>query len=156
MNEPVPPPKKWTRWAKWLAPFIGALLVGGVISGASTWNRNRDTEAQLDKLFEKADAAYQQQAQQQAQIDQLYESCSQEWIEKTTDNTVESLQTLFTLRDPAAFAAEGRDLVQKLCVDGDLEAYCKGYAQVLVKWVVGDLGSAADAERGCRKSVGLD
>ena len=156
MNEPGPRTKTWSRWAKWLAPFAGGLVVAGVIAGISAWRTNEENEAKVRELFDTASRTYQQQAERQAQIDLLYEPCSEQWIQESTENTVGPLQTLVTLRDRAAVTSETRALLQKACTDGDLDAYCEGWAQVVKKWAAEDIGTVEDLERGCRMSVGLE
>jgi len=151
MSDPERPAKRGSRWIRWLAPLAGGLVIGGIIAGVSAWRTHQDSESQLNKLLDTASSTYQQQAERQAQIDQLYAPCSERWIQETTGNAVESMQTLVTLRDAEAFAGEGRALMQRLCADGDIEAYCKAYAQTLLKWAVGDIGSVGDIEQGCLK-----
>jgi len=151
VSDPERPAGRRNRWLSWLAPIAAGLVIGGVIAGISVWRTHQDSETQLNRLLDTASSTYQQQAERQGQIDQLYAPCSERWIQETTDNAVESMQTLVTLRDAEAFAGEGRALMQQLCTDGDIEAYCKAYAQVLLKWAVGDIGDAADIEQGCLK-----
>lgn len=75
--------------------------------------------------------------------------CSPSWIDATVENDVGAWETLTHFKDPSAVRSEVGNHYEKVCLDGDIEAYCEAVGKTMVKWAVDDVGAEADIERGC-------
>lgn len=135
--------------AKWLGLFLGFFVIGGIVSGAVAWLSNRGVEEEQHQLFDVAEQAYRSRGEAQAVIDTTYQMCSSSWIDATVENDVRAWETLTSFKDANAVRNEVRNHYEKVCLDGDIEAYCEAVGKTMVKWAVDDVGAEADIERGC-------
>jgi hypothetical protein len=138
-------------------PAFGAALGGlglavfGIAFGvgfALAVQESREEQREIDELFSVATDAYRSLAEQQAQIDSLYPACTDGWIEHTARNQVEAAHGIVQFRDINAIAGELEGHYDKLCTDGDIQAYCEAVAQSFVAWASEEV-DPEDVKRGC-------
>lgn len=131
-------------------PFLMVFAAAFAVGFISTLREG--TDERVEELLSTFKEAYGSAAERQAQIDKLYAACSPEWIEKTARSQMEALHEVVPLTDLNAAAREVEANYQKLCADGDTEAFCEAQAQSLAKWLTEEL-DPSDIRRGCLQSV---
>jgi len=142
----------------WSTPVLGVGVVAlitlfvtlGVVVGVNVEEsapHSTRSNAEVDRALDRQDS-------QQANIDRLHEPCSPEWTSATALNEATTAEVVFGLEDVEDATGEFEAQLSALCDDGDLEAFCRGYAASIVSYKI-DPGATlqSDVELECLQGL---
>ena len=127
---------------------MAALIVGGIVGFVAELADNDQSDSDNDVAALET-ALYAEQDRALEEIANEYAECSAEWVRASAANTVELVERVIRLSDREAHERDLIDALTQLCSDGELEGYCEGNADSLLRWSEGDIGSFEDIKRGC-------